>query len=355
MHAQIKTADVSSSRGDAAPVTFSVVAPVYDEEDTLPLFYHRVTAVMERLAEPYELLLVDDGSRDASLARMRALVARDPRVRVLRLSRNFGHQPALSAGLDFARGQAVILLDSDLQDPPEVIPELVARWRQGAQVVYGQRIARRGESAWKLLTAATFYRLMGRVSDITLPPEAGDFRLLDRRVVDVLTQCREQHRFLRGLSAWVGFTQVAVPYERAERAAGTTKYPLRKMLRLAVDAVTGFSLAPLQLATLVGTALLAVSLLAAVVAVILWLLGITSLSAAGMPLLMLFLGGIQLISVGILGEYLGRIYDEVRDRPRYIVGEVLGGARTVAQGDAATRPLPVPAAEAATMPHAATV
>jgi dolichol-phosphate mannosyltransferase len=192
MQAQIKTADVTSSGADVAPVTFSVIAPVYDEEDSLPLFHYRVTAVMERLGEPFELLLVDDGSRDASPARMRALVARDPRVRVLRLSRNFGHQAALSAGLDTARGQAVILLDSDLQDPPEVIPARQARWCQGAQVVYGQCIARRGESAWKLLTAATFYRLMGRVSDINLPPEAGDFRLLDRRVVDVLAQCREQ-------------------------------------------------------------------------------------------------------------------------------------------------------------------
>ena len=288
---------------------------------------------------------------------MRALAARDPRIRVIRLSRNFGHQPALSAGLDCARGQAVILLDSDLQDPPEVIPALVARWRQGAQVVYGQRIARRGESAWKLLTAATFYRLMGRVSDINLPPEAGDFRLLDRRVVDVLAQCREQHRFLRGLSAWAGLTQVAMPYEQAERAAGTTKYPVRKMLRRAVDAVTGFSLVPLQLATLVGAALLALSLLAAVLVVIVWLLGIASPSAACVPVLLLLLGGIQLISVGILGEYLGRIYDEVRNRPRYIVGEVYGGASTVAHADAVTKPLPVPvtAGEAATTPHAATV
>jgi polyisoprenyl-phosphate glycosyltransferase len=302
---------------------------------------------MDHLGEPFELLLVDDGSRDASPARLRARAARDSRVRVIRLSRNFGHQPALSAGLDFARGQAVILLD----------PALVARWRQGAQVVYGQRIARRGESAWKLLTAATFYRLMGRVSDINLPPEAGDFRLLDRRVVDVLAQCREQHRFLRGLSAWAGFTQVAVPYERAERAAGTTKYPVRKMLRLAVDAVTGFSLVPLQLATLVGAALLALSLLAAVLVVIVWLLGIASPSAAGVPLLLLLLGGIQLISVGILGAYLGRIYDEVRNRPRYIVGEVYGGASTVAHADAVTKPLPVPvtAGKAATTLHAAAV
>src|SRR5918911_5642720 len=242
-------------RADAshvAPPVFSVVAPVYNEEETLPHFYRRVVDVMEGLGESFELMLVNDGSRDGSYRVMRELHTRDPRVRVVDFSRNFGHQVAISAGLDHARGAAVIILDSDLQDPPEVIPQLIARWKAGVEVVYAQRTRRTGETRFKLLTAAAFYRLIARITSVEIPPDTGDFRLLDRRMVETLVTMREHHRFMRGLSAWVGFRQEAVPYDRHERFAGTTKYSLRKMIRFALDAITAFSYAPLQLATSFG-------------------------------------------------------------------------------------------------------
>src|SRR5579864_7242626 len=251
-----------------APV-FSIVAPVFNEEETLPHFYSRVIAVMEGQGEPFELILVNDGSRDESFAVMRALHGRDPRVRVVDFSRNFGHQIAISAGLDHARGDAVVIMDSDLQDPPEVIPELIARWKNGAEVVYAQRAKRKGETRFKLLTAAAFYRLIGHLTSITIPRDTGDFRLLDRRVVDALVKMREHHRFMRGLSAWVGFRQEAVLYERQERFAGTTKYPLRKMISFSLDAITSFSHIPLELATSFGFVLAGISLIGIVVAIIL--------------------------------------------------------------------------------------
>ena len=314
----------------ARPV-FSVIAPVYNEEELLPHLYARVIAVMEGLGESFELVLVDDGSRDQSYAVMRDLAQRDARVRVVRFSRNFGHQMALSAGLDYARGQAVIMLDADLQDPPEVIPDLVARWREGGEVVYAQRTRRHGETAFKLLTAAFFYRLIGRITSVNIPADTGDFRLLDRRVVDALIQCREQHRFLRGLSAWVGFRQVAVPYVREERLAGQTKWPLLKMVRFSLDAITGFSYVPLELATTAGFLLAGLSLLGIIIAAALRLFNIAIQGQASTLILVLFLGGIQLIFLGILGEYLGRIYDEVRARPLYIVSEVTGAPVDVAE------------------------
>jgi dolichol-phosphate mannosyltransferase len=310
---------------------FSVIAPVYNEEELLPHLYARVIAVMEGLGESFELVLVDDGSRDQSYAVMRDLAQRDARVRVVRFSRNFGHQMALSAGLDYARGQAVIMLDADLQDPPEVIPDLVARWREGGEVVYAQRTRRHGETAFKLLTAAFFYRLIGRITSVNIPADTGDFRLLDRRVVDALIQCREQHRFLRGLSAWVGFRQVAVPYVREERLAGQTKWPLLKMVRFSLDAITGFSYVPLELATTAGFLLAGLSLLGIIIAAALRLFNIAIQGQASTLILVLFLGGIQLIFLGILGEYLGRIYDEVRARPLYIVSEVTGAPVDVAE------------------------
>jgi dolichol-phosphate mannosyltransferase len=302
---------------------YSVVAPVYDEEATLPHFYQRVVEVMESLGEPFELVLVNDGSHDGSYEVARELHERDPRVRVVNFSRNFGHQIAISAGLDYARGQAVIIIDSDLQDPPEVIRELVARWKGGAEVVYAQRAQRAGETWFKLVTASAFYRLMGRITSVTIPRDTGDFRLLDRRVVDALVTMREHHRFMRGLSAWVGFRQDAVQYHRQERFAGKTKYPLRKMLRFSVDAITGFSTVPLQLATTFGFFLAGLSLVGIVVAAILRLTTHAIIGQASTLILVLFMGGIQLIFLGIIGEYLGRIYDEVRNRPLYLVREVL--------------------------------
>jgi dolichol-phosphate mannosyltransferase len=313
-------------RADAshvAPPVFSVVAPVYNEEETLPHFYRRVVDVMEGLGEPFELVLVNDGSRDGSYRVMRELHARDPRVRAVDFSRNFGHQVAISAGLDHARGAAVIILDSDLQDPPEVIPELVARWRNGAEVVYAQRRRRPGETRFKLLTAAAFYRLIARITAMDIPRDTGDFRLLDRRVVDTLVTMREHHRFMRGLSVWVGFRQEAVLYDRQERFAGVTKYPLARMVRFALDAITGFSYVPLQLASTLGFLLAGLSLLGILLAAVLRLAGVAIQGQATTLVVVLLLGGIQLIFLGIIGEYLGRIYDEVRARPLYIVREVL--------------------------------
>lgn len=302
---------------------YSIVAPVFNEAETLPHFYDKVVEVMEGLNESFELVLINDGSRDGSYAIMQELHRHDPRVRVLDFSRNFGHQIAISAGLDHARGEAVIILDADLQDPPEVIPQLVARWKEGAEVVYAQRAKRLGETKFKLVTAAAFYRLIERITSVNIPRNTGDFRLLDRRVVDALVKMREQHRFMRGLSAWVGFRQEAVTYERHERFAGVTKYPLGKMIRFSLDAITSFSHVPLQLATSFGFILACISLLGIVIAVILRLFTGAIIGQASTLILVLFLGGIQLIFLGIIGEYLGRIYDEVRARPLYIVREML--------------------------------
>jgi polyisoprenyl-phosphate glycosyltransferase len=308
--------------GAMRPV-YSIVAPVFNEEETLPHFYKRVVEVMEGIAEPFELILVNDGSRDGSYSLMQDLHKRDPRVRVIDFSRNFGHQIAISAGLDYACGQAVIILDADLQDPPEVIPELIARWKNGAEVVYAQRARRKGETKFKLLTAAAFYRLITRITSVDIPRNTGDFRLLDRRVVDALVTMREQHRFMRGLSAWVGFRQEALPYERQERYAGKSKYPLRKMINFSLDAITSFSHVPLELATTFGFILACLSLLGILIAAILRIFTGAIVGQASTLILVLFLGGVQLIFLGIIGEYLGRIYDEVRSRPLYIVREVL--------------------------------
>lgn len=314
----------------SAPPVYSVVAPVYDEEETLPHFYKRVIDVMETLGGAFELVLINDGSHDGSLRVMRDLHHQDPRVRVVDFSRNFGHQAAISAGLDYARGRCVIIIDSDLQDPPEVIADMVTRWRDGAEVVYAQRERRRGETAFKLFTAKVFYRLIGRLTSMKIPEDTGDFRLLDRRVVDALVAMREHHRFMRGLSAWVGFRQEAVLYERHERFAGETKYPFTKMLRFSIDAITGFSYVPLQLATSFGFFLAALSLIGIVVAIVLRVATHAIIGQASTLILVLFLGGVQLIFLGVLGEYLARIYDEVRARPLYIAHEILGedGERT---------------------------
>jgi dolichol-phosphate mannosyltransferase len=299
------------------------VAPVLNEEETVAVFCDRVIAVMESLGEPFELVLVNDGSRDRSFQVMKDIHEHDPRVRVIDFSRNFGHQIAISAGLDHARGQCVVIIDSDLQDPPEVIPELIERWKAGAEVVYAQRANRTGETKFKLFTAAIFYRLIGKITAVEIPRDTGDFRLLDRSVVDALVTMREHHRFMRGLSAWVGFRQEAVQYDRHERYAGTTKYPFRKMLRFSLDAVTSFSHVPLQLATSFGFILAGISLLGILIAVTLRIVNHAIVGQASTLILVLFMGGIQLIFLGVIGEYLGRIYDEVRARPLYIVRRVL--------------------------------
>jgi polyisoprenyl-phosphate glycosyltransferase len=295
----------------------SVAAPMHDEEGTAAAFHARVVAALEGV--PFELVIADDGSRDGTPAELARLAEADPRVKVVTLSRNFGHQAALTAALEHTSGDVVVMLDGDLQDPPEVIPDMVERWREGADVVYAVRSRRVGETAFKRTTASWFYRLFRRMADIDLTPESGDFRLMDRRPLDVLLAMPERNRFLRGMSVWVGFTQTAVTFEREARAAGKTKYTLRRMLRFSFDAITSFSHRPLQFATLLGFAFSALAFLAIPLTVV---ARYTNIYERGVPttiVIVLLLGGIQLICVGIIGEYVGRIYDEVKHRPLYVV------------------------------------
>jgi len=302
--------------------TFSVVAPVYNESGSLMEFYRRASSVLQSTGESWELILIDDGSQDGSTEIIRQLAQDDEHVRPVIFARNFGHQIAVTAGLDYSRGQAVTIIDSDLQDPPEVILDLIAKWREGYEVVFAVRAEREGETAFKLWTASLFYRVIYKITDVKIPMDTGDFRLMDRRVVDVMNRMREHHRFLRGMSAWVGFKQVGVPYKRMARFAGSTKYPFRKMLKLALTAITGFSYLPLQVATILGFIAAGLSLVAAIVVIIMRAVtGAAFLGQASTLIAVLFLGGVQLISLGILGEYIGRIYDEVKGRPLYIVRE----------------------------------
>lgn len=286
----------------------------------MPEFIARTSAVMKKLGETWELVIVDDGSKDRTAEIVQQHAAKDKHIQPLLLARNFGHQIAVTAGMDHARGQAVILIDGDLQDPPEVIPELIANWRDGYEVVYAVRRQRQGESFFKRVTASFFYRLINRITEIDIPLDTGDFRLMDRRVVDVLNQMREHHRFLRGMSAWVGFRQVGVPYDRAPRFAGETHYTLGRMIRLALTAITGFSFFPLQLATYLGFISAGIALLAIPIVIYLRLVGSAAFFGQATTLIaVLFFGGAQLISLGILGEYIGRLYDEARGRPLYIL------------------------------------
>jgi glycosyltransferase involved in cell wall biosynthesis len=297
----------------------SVVAPMMNEEATVEPFLARVRAALAHV--PFEVILVDDGSKDGTAAAMAAAAAADPRVKVVSLSRNFGHQPALTAGLDHARGDAIVMLDGDLQDPPELIPTMYERWREGVDVVYAVRERRLGETVFKKTTARWFYRVFRRLTGMDLAVESGDFRLMDRRALDALLGMPERNRFLRGMTVWVGFTQTAVAFVREERSAGTTKYPLRKMLRFSFDAITSFSSAPLQWATFLGFVFSGLAFLGIPLTVI---ARYTHMYERGVPstiLIILLLGGIQLITVGIIGEYVGRIYDEVKHRPLYVVRE----------------------------------
>ena len=303
----------------------SVVLPIYNEEQVIPEMYRRMTTVLENMGEPYELVLVNDGSRDRSYELLHELHVRDSRVRVINFARNFGHQVAITAGMDYARGDAVVVIDADLQDPPEVIAQMMEKWREGYQVVYGVRTEREGETWFKLATANLFYRLMNSITTVDIPLDAGDFRLMDRAVIQTLRAMREKRRFMRGLSAWVGFKQTPLPYRREARFAGETKYPLKKMLRFATDGITNFSLLPLQFATYMGFASAFLALVGLIVAVIGRLFWPGALLGQATTLVsVLFIGGVQLISLGILGEYLGRIYEEVKGRPLYIVAEALG-------------------------------
>lgn len=299
-----------------------IVVPAFNEAQALPALQARIAAVLDALDLDGRVLYVDDGSRDGTWQVMAELAAADPRVSVLRLSRNFGKELALTAGLDHADADAVVVLDADGQDPPELIPEFVARWREGFDVVYGTRLAREGESWLKKLTAAAFYRVMARLSSTPVPRDTGDFRLMSRRALDALGKLRERHRFMKGLFAWVGFRQCAIPYHRQARLAGRSKFNYWRLWNFALEGITSFSTVPLRIATYVGlaTALLAFGYgLWIVLKTLLW-----GEPVAGYPSLMaviLFLGGVQLVALGIIGEYLGRLYDEAKQRPLYLVDE----------------------------------
>ena len=300
--------------------TYTIIAPIYNEIDNIPALYTRVCEIMDSTGEPWEFVMVDDGSSDGSTDAILELKKKDPKIVPVIFARNFGHQIAVTAGLDYSQGGAVVIIDADLQDPPEVILDLINKWKEGFEVVYATRSKRQGESWFKLFTASAFYRLIQRITDINLPMDTGDFRLLDRKVVDVMGGMREKHRFLRGMSVWVGFRQTGVEYERAERLAGETKYPLKKMFRLASDAITGFSYFPLQLATYLGFAFTGISFLGILALIILRLAGSQFLlGQAAIFIAVLFLGGVQLLSLGMIGEYIGRLYDEAKGRPLYTV------------------------------------
>jgi polyisoprenyl-phosphate glycosyltransferase len=301
------------------PTLLSVVAPVFNEQELVEEFVARTSAAMADFE--FELVLVNDGSSDETPALLDKLATADPRVRVIHLSRNFGHQAALTAGLEHAVGDVVAMIDADLQDPPELIPEMIAQWSQGADVVYAVRKQREGETAFKLATASWFYKLFDKLAQVDLEPNSGDFRLLDRRALDALLAMTERSRFLRGMTVWVGFTQTAVPYQRDARHAGETKYTLRKMLRFSLDAIASFSHLPLQLATYVGLLSAGVAFIAIPIVIVLRIFDSYLPGFGSITIAILLLGGIQLIALGVIGEYVGRIYDEVKHRPLYIVRE----------------------------------
>jgi polyisoprenyl-phosphate glycosyltransferase len=306
-------------------ILVTIVIPVYNEAEVLPTLYDRLTRVLEGLVESYEIIFVNDGSQDDSALFLRDFQARDARVKFLNFSRNFGHQIAITAGLDYSSGQTVVVMDADLQDPPEVIPQLIEQWRKGYDIVFAVRAKRQGEGFFKRATAAIFYRLFRCMTATEIPLDAGDFRLMSQRAVEALQSIRERNRFIRGLAGWIGFRQTSVTYVRDVRQAGETKYPLKKMLRFALNGLMSFSLVPLQLASYLGFLISSIGFFYIVYAIGLKLftdqvvLGWTSVMVA-----VLFLGGVQLVSLGIIGEYIGRIYEEVKQRPLYVVDEAKG-------------------------------
>ncbi len=321
----------------------SLIIPVYNEEATIAELDRRLKGFLRDMAETWEVVFVDDGSQDRTADLLTELGAAEPRYKVISFSRNFGHQAAITAGIDRAQGDAVVIMDADLQDPPEVVTEMIQKWREGYDVVYGQRTIRYGESVFKRATAAAFYRLLRMLLPIDIPLDAGDFRLMSRRVVLSMRALREQHRFVRAMVSWVGFKQTAVQYERPERFAGETKYPLRKMMRFAIDGITSFSIVPLRLATWLG-------LLSGLLAIITsgWALyaAIAGRTVPGWATIMIAVAlaaSAQLIMTGILGEYIGRIYEEVKRRPLYVVANTLNFPHT--EGSSATREPPADASQ----------
>jgi dolichol-phosphate mannosyltransferase len=302
----------------------SVVVPVFDEADVLPALFERLCSALDATDVRWELVFVDDGSRDASASILRDLAASEPRVVVVTLSRNFGHQLAITAGMDHARGEAIVVMDADLQDPPEVVPDLIARWREGYDVVYGVRTARDEDTVFKRVTAAGFYRVLQWLTPIPIPVDAGDFRLMSRRALSALQRMPERARYVRGMVAWLGYRQTAVPFERAPRRAGETKYPLRKMVAFAADGIVSFSAVPLRLATSLGFVMAATSLVYVLYAVSMKLLVGTAIQGwTSLVAVIVLIGSAQLICLGIIGEYVARIYEEVKGRPLYLVDEVV--------------------------------
>ncbi|GCA70409.1 putative glycosyltransferase [Microcystis aeruginosa NIES-2519] len=305
---------------------YSLIIPIYNEEETIPELYRRVSDVMDSLDDSVELILINDGSGDRSLKLMRELQERDARVCYISFARNFGHQAAVTAGLNFARGQVIVVLDADLQDPPELIPKMIESWQAGYHVVYAQRTKRKKESWFKRLTAYVFYRLLRQLADVDIPADTGDFCLMDRQVVDLLNSMPERNRYIRGLRAWIGFRQTAVKFERDPRFAGQVKYTFKKSLALAINSLVSFSKIPLRLSTYLGLFSALIALLMALL-VLYWRLQQPDSPVTGLATILIavfFLGSVQLISIGILGEYIGRIYEEVKGRPAYTIAEIAG-------------------------------
>ena len=304
---------------------YSVVIPAYNEEEVIGETYKRLTKVMQGMGEPYELIFVNDGSRDRTVEIIAGFCEKDPSVRLINFTRNFGHMPAITAGMDNVRGQAVFVIDADLQDPPELFPEMAARWKEGYHVAYGKRVKRKGEGLFKKISAKLFYRFIRRLTTVDLPPDTGEFRLIDRKVCDAVCRLPEKHRYIRGLVSWVGFKQIAVEYVREERFAGVTKYPFRKMVSFAIDAITAFSYKPLKLATTLGFLMSLVSFIYLMVVVFTWIFTDAAISGWASTIgAVLFSQGIVLMILGLMGEYIGRIYSEVQGRPAYIIMEIVG-------------------------------
>jgi glycosyltransferase involved in cell wall biosynthesis len=318
--------DMEQQRGaGAGRPEFSFVVPIYDEAECLPELVKRLDELIEKLDGTAEVVLVDDGSRDGSYGLIVETCERDPRFKAIQFSRNFGHQVAITAGLDFAAGDAVIVMDADLQDPPEVVLEMVARWREGYDVVHAVRGGREGESAFKRASASVFYRFLRKLTDVEILADSGDFRLIDRQALDAFKQMRESNRFVRGMFGWIGFNQTIVRYVRAPRFAGKSKYPLRKMMKFALDGIIGFSVVPLRIALQFGFALSALSIAGGVLAIILKLTGAFEVPGwASLIVAITFLGGVQLSTLGVMGEYVSRIQDQVRGRPLYFVRDARG-------------------------------
>lgn len=305
---------------------YSIVVPLYNEEEVLSETYRRLKTVMDQTGKPYEVIMINDGSVDKTPEMAADICEKDPSFKLLNFSRNFGHQTAITAGMDHASGKAIIVIDADLQDPPEIIMEMIEKWKQGFDVVYGKRISRKGETWFKRITARAFYRTLNRLTDVKIPTDVGDFRLIDRKVRDALLRVPEHNRYVRGLISWLGFKQTEVEFVREARFAGETKYPLRKMVKLAVDGITSFSYKPLKFSVGTGIFLSVFSLIFALVVFILRLNNIVYMEPgwASLMVVVLFFFGFVLIMLGIIGEYLGRIFEEVKKRPLYIISEKIG-------------------------------